>query len=398
MASNTLLTSDVITREAQRILHQKLNFIGRVNRSYDDSFARSGAKIGDTLRIRLPTQYTVTDGAAIEVQDSEQQNTSLTVNNRKHVAMDFTDEELTLDIDNFSELHLEPAMAVLAANVESDMLENVYKDVYNQVNNVGSDITYKLVAKGRQNLVDNLSPMDNTVTASMNTEDTVDLNDAVKGLFNPQTTLSDQYREGMIGRQSGFTFFENTFMPRHATGTDDGTGDYLTDSVVAQTGTSLVIDGGTGTMTAGDVFTIAGVNRVHPETKVDTGKLQQFTVTTAIGASATSITFTPELIATGAKQNVTNGAANNQALTKVGGASAAHDISLGFHRDAFAFATADLEMPRGMDMASRKVQDGLSLRFVRGFDINNSSFVSRFDILYGFKTIRPQLAFRWANN
>jgi len=396
--ANTLLTSDVITREAQRILHQKLNFIGRVNRSYDDSFAKSGAKIGDTLRIRLPTQYTVTDGATIAVQDSVQQNTSLTVNNRKHVAMDFSDEELTLDIDNFSQLHLEPAMAVLAANVESDMLQNVYKNVYNQINNVGSDLTYKLVAQGRQKLVDNLAPMDNTITAAMNTEDTVDLNDAVKGLFNPQTTLSDQYREGMIGRQSGFTFYENTFMPRHASGTDDGTGDYLTNQVVAQTGSTLVVDTGTGTMTVGDIFTIAGVNRVHPETKVDTGKLQQFVVTAAVGASATSISFSPAIVATGGQQNVTNGAANNQAVTKIGGASASHDISLGFHRDAFAFATADLALPGGMDMASRKVQDGLSLRFVRGFDINNSTFVSRFDILYGYATIRPQLAFRWANN
>lgn len=396
--ANTLLTSDVITREAQRILHQKLNFIGRVNRTYDPAFAKSGAKIGDTLRIRLPTQYTVTDGATIDVQDSVQQNTSLTVNNRKHVAMDFTDEELTLDIDNFSELHLEPAMAVLAANVESDMLQNVYKDIHNQVNNVGSDLTYKLVATGRKNLVDNLSPMDSTVTATMGTNDTVDLNDAVKGLFNPQTTLSEQYREGMLGRQSGFTFFENTMMPRHATGTDDGTGDYLADSATAQTGTSATIDTGTGTILAGDVFTWAGVNRVHPETKLDTGILQQFTCTTSIGASATSITFTPEIITTGGQQNVTNGIANNSALTKVGGASASYDISLGFHRDAFAFATADLEMPRGMDMASRKVQDGLSLRFVRGFDITNSTFISRFDILYGFKTIRPQLAFRWANN
>ena len=396
--ANTLLTSDIITREAQRILHQKLNFIGRVNRSYDDSFAKSGAKIGDTLRIRLPTQYTVTDGATISTQDSVQENTSLTVNNRKHVAMDFTDEELALDIDRFSELHLEPAMAVLAANVESDMLANVYKDVYNQINNVASDITYKLVAKGRQKLVDNLSPMDNTVTASLNTEDTVDLNDAVKGLFNPQTTLSDQYREGMIGRQSGFTFYENTFMPRHATGTDDGTGDYLANSAVAQTGTSATVNTGTGTMTVGDVFTIAGVNRVHPETKVDTGKAQQFVVTTAVGASATTINFLPEIIVTGGQQNVTNGIADNSAFTKIGGASAAHDISLGFHRDAFAFATADLPLPNGMDMASRKIQDGLSLRFVRGFDINNSTFVSRFDILYGYKTIRPQLAFRWANN
>ena len=398
--ANTLLTSDVITREAQRILHQKLNFIGRVNRSYDPAYAKSGAKIGDTLRIRLPTQYKVTDGATISTQDSVQQNTSLVVNNRKHVAMDFTDEELTLDIDNFSELHLEPAMAVLAANVESDVLQNVYKKVYNQVNNVGSDITYKLVGTGRKTLVDNLSPMDSTVSAVMNTNDTLEVNDVVKGLFNPNTTLSEQYREGTLGRQAGFSFYENTMMPRHTTGTDDGTGDYQCNSAVAQAGTSLIIDQGAGTILAGDIFTVGGCFRVHPETKQSTGALQQFVCAADTSTSATLITFTPALNGdtTDPQQNVTNPAANNSIITKIGGASAAHDISLGFHRDAFAFATADLEMPRGMDMASRKVQDGLSLRFVRGFDINNSTFVSRFDILYGYEAIRPQLAFRWANN
>lgn len=396
--ANTNLVTDKITREAVRLLHQNLNFVGRVNRSYDPQFAKSGAKIGDTLRIRLPSEYSVTDGAAISAQDSVQQNTSLQVNNRKHIAMNFTDEDLTMDIDNLSELHLAPAMATLAAAIESDVLQNVYKEVYNQVNNVGSDMTYKLISTGRKRLVDNLSPMDNTVTALLNTTDTVDLDDALKGLYNPQTTLSEQYREGMIGRRAGFTFFENTLMPRHTTGSDDGTGDYLTNAATAQTGATLVVDTGTGTFLKGDVITIAGVNRVHPETKVDTGVLQQFVITADAAASATSLSISPSIVASGARQNVSNGAANNQAITKVGGASAAHDISLGFHRDAFAFATADLEMPSGVDMASRVVQDGISLRFVRDFDVNNSTFVSRFDVLYGYKTIRPQLAFRWANN
>lgn len=398
MTTNTILTPDMINREAQRILHQKLNFIGRMNQTYDSSFAKTGAKIGNTLRIRLPAEYTVTDGATIDTQDSVQKNTSLVVNNRKHVAMDFGMEELTMDMDNFSQLHLEPAMTRLAADVESDVLTNVYKDVYNQVNNVGSAMTYRRIAEGRKRMVDELTPMDSTITGTLNTTDQFELNDAVKGLFNPQSLLSKQYRTGMLGEQAGFQFFENTHMPRHTSGTDDATGDYLTNDATAQTGTSLTIDTGAGTMTAGDIFTVAGVNRVHPETKVDSGQLQQFTVTTAIGVSATTITFTPEIIATGASQNVSNGAANNQALTKVGGNAVAYDISLGFHRDAFAFATADLEMPGGVDSASRVVQDGISMRYVRDFDIVNDRLISRFDILYGYKTIRPQLAFRWANN
>lgn len=396
MPTNTLLTPSEITKEAQRVLHQKLNFIKRVNLSYDDRYANSGAKIGDSLKIRLPTQYTVTDGATLNIQDSEQQSVTLQVNNRKHVGMSFTDEELTLDIDRFSELHIEPAMAVLAAKVESDVLSNVYKDVYNQVDNVGSAATLKLAGTVRKKLVDNLTPMDRTVTMCMNTQDNLDLVDAGKALFSPSQAISKQYLDGYIGRQGGFEYFENTLMPRHTTGSDAS--GYQTNDATAQTGSTLTIDTGSGTFLKGDIITIAGVNRVHPETKVDTGVLQQFVVTADTGASATSLSISPAITTTGGKQNVSAGAADDSAITKVGSASAAHDISLGFHRDAFAFATADLELPRGVHNAAREVYDGISLRFVEDFDIVNSAQRARIDVLYGYKTIRPQLACRFANN
>lgn len=395
--ANTLLTPDMITKECQRILHQKLNFLNRVNKSYDDRFAVSGAKIGDSLRIRLPTQYTVTDGATLNTQDSEQQSVTLQVNNRKHVGMTFTDEELTMDIDNFSKLHIEPAMAVLAANIESDVIQNVYKDVYNQVNNVGSAATLKLTGTVRKRLVDNLTPMDKTITMTCNTQDNLDIVDAGKAIFSPSQEISKQYMEGYVGRFAGFEFFENTMMPRHTSGTDDGTGDYVTNGA-NQTGSTLTINTGTGTLVAGDVITIADVYRVHPETKQSTGELQQFVVTATTGTSATSVSISPAIVATGAKQNVNAAAGTSKAITKVGGASAAYGISLGYHRDAFAFATADLEMPRGVHMASRNVYDGISLRFVEDFDIVNSRQRARIDVLYGYKTIRAQLACRFANN
>lgn len=396
--SNTLLTPDDITRESLRILHQKLNFIGNVNLDYDDRYAKSGAKIGDSLRIRLPTQYTVTDGATMDQQDSEQQSVTMTVNNRKHVGMNFTDEELTLDMDRFSELHIQPAMAVLAANVESDVLENVYKDVYNQVDNVGSAATFAKLMEGRKKLIDNLAPPDSNLNINLNTQDNVDLVDALKGLFQDSTAIKKQYRDGMMGRTAGFNFFENTMMPNHTSGSDDGTGDYLTNDATAQTGSSITVDTGTGTLKAGDIVTIEDVNRVHPETKQDTGELQQFTVTEDASSNATTIKISPEIIASGAKQNVTNGAEDDKKVTKVGGASANYGISLAYHRDAFGFATADLEMPKGTDQASRRAMDGLSLLYVRDYDIVNAKFRARIDILYGYKSLRPQLACRLANN
>ncbi|WP_422383275.1 P22 phage major capsid protein family protein [Roseibium album] len=394
--ANTLLTPTAVTREALRILHQKLNFVGNVNRNYDKSYANDGAKIGDSLKIRLPNQYTVTDGATMSAQDTEESSVTLSVSSQKHVAMNFTSAELTMDLDDFSERIIAPAMSVLAANIESDAL-SMYKSVYQQVSNLGNAATFKNVANVRRKLVDSLTPMDK-LSMLINTEDNVDLVDALKGLFNDQKEVSKQYREGYIGRTAGFGFMENTLLPTHTTGSDDGTGDYLTNDATAQTGSALTVDTGTGTLKQGDIITIAGVNRVHPETKVDTNQLMQFVVTADVGASGTSIPISPAIVATGAKQNVTNGAANNQAVTKVGGASAVHNISMGFHRDAFAFATADLIKPKGVDFCAREVMDGISMRLVRDYDINNDKLPCRIDVLYGYEAIRPELACRWANN
>ncbi len=394
MPSNTLLTDDIITKEAMRILHQKLNFVGCMNRDYDDRFARTGAKIGDTLRIRLPVQYTVTDGATMVVQDSEQQSFSLPVTNRKHVGMDFSDEEMTLDIDKFAELHLEPAMAVLAAKVESDVINTLYKTVYNQVDNIGAGITLKNVGQVRKKLVDNLAPPnDGKLCFISNTTDNLELVDQGKALFNPSDEISMQYRDGYMGKHSAFKFYENTLMPRHTTGTAAASTGYLVNGA-GQTGATLTVDGGTNTLLTGDIFTMAGVFRVHPETKVNTGELQQFVVTADSGASATSLSISPGIITSGGQQNVSNSPADDAPITKVGGASASHDISMAFHRDAFVFATADLEMPRNIDQASRQVYDGLSIRYTRDWDQITSRFLPRIDILYGFAAARPQLACR----
>ncbi|WP_299077173.1 P22 phage major capsid protein family protein [uncultured Paraglaciecola sp.] len=394
--SNTVLTPTAVTREALRILHQKLNFIGNIDRQYDDSFANTGAKIGSQLKVRLPNEYTVRTGAPIAVQDSTETSETITMATQKGVDVEFSSADLTTDLDDFGSRVLNPMMSVLAANIESDAL-SMYKDVYNQVNNVGSASTFGKILAGRKILVDNLAGSTG-LKINLDTQTNVDMVDSLKGLYQDSSSIAKQYREGLLGRTSGFDFFENTLMPRHTTGSDDGTGDYLCDSATAQTGSTLTIDTGTGTWKKGDVFTIAGVNRVKPETKEDTGNLQQFVVTADAAASATSLSFSPAIVATGARQNVSNGAANNQALTKVGGASAVHDISLGYRKDAFAFVSADLRMPRGVDFAAREVMDGISMRIVSDYDINNDLFPTRIDVLYGFKTLRASQAVRFANN
>jgi hypothetical protein len=384
----------MITREALRILHQKLTFIGSINRAYDSSFAQSGAKIGDTLRIRLPNQYTVRTGAVIGVQDTTESKIDLTVATQKGVDMNFSSAELTLDLDDFSRRILEPAMAVLASAIEADALGTMYKDVYNTVNNVSAAVTYANILAGKRKLQENLAP-EGDRTALLTNNDMANLVSAFSTLFNAAPEISKQYRDGVVGRAAGFDFMETSHLTNFTNGARVAT-TYLTNAATAQTGSSLIVDTGTGAMVVGDVFTIADVFAVHPETKVSTGILQQFVVTEAYSGGGGTIKISPAIVASGATQNVSNGAANDKQLTFIGTASSTYGQSMVYHKDAFTFATADLVMPKGVDFAAREVYDGISIRVVRQYDINNDAFPCRLDVLYGYKTIRAQLAARIA--
>lgn len=179
---NSILTATAVTREALRVLHQKLNFIGNINRQYDDSFAKSGAKIGDSLKVRLPNQYVVRTGATLSAQDTAETSTTLQVATQKGVDLSFTSLDLTLSLDDFSKRILDPAMSVLAANIEADAL-TMYKDVYNVVDQDATAFTWNTVLNGRKMLNDNLAPMDNQRRALLSTGSSVKLVDALKGLF-----------------------------------------------------------------------------------------------------------------------------------------------------------------------------------------------------------------------
>lgn len=394
---NTILTPTEVTRAGLAILHQKLNFVGNVYRGYDDRFARSGAKIGDSLTIRLPNEYTVRSGATLSAQDTTETSTVLSVTSQKGVDVNFSSAELTMSIQDFSKRILEPAMSVLAANIEADAL-NMYKDVYNLVDGDTAAFTFGSVVDAKTVLTNMLAPSGDRAMI-LNTTHANKLIRDRKDAFNPSADVSRMFREGIVDRSAGFDLYENTLLVPHTTGTAAKTTGYLTNSGTAQTGSTLIVDTGTTSFLVGDVITIAGVFRVHPETKANTGVLQQFVITANSGTSATSLSISPAIVASGARQNVTNGAADNQAIVKVGaGASETLNQSLAFHRDAFAFATADLVMPEGVDFAAREVMDGISMRIVRQYDITNDKFPCRLDVLYGYKTLRAQLATRVHND
>ena len=392
--ANTLLTPTAVTREALRILHQKLTFIGSINRQYDDSFAKEGAKIGDTLKIRLPNQYTVTNGATLTTQDTSETSVSLQVATQKHVGMNFTSAELSLSMDDFSKRIIEPAMSVLAASVEADALGTMRKDVWQQANNTAAAINFANVLAGRRKLNDALAPPGDR-TALLSSNDSANLVDALKGLFQDDGQIAKQYREGYMGRTAGFDFAESTHLGTQLRGSANGS--YVVTTTSVSGAVTLAVQTGTGTFKAGEIITIANVNMVHPESKVSTGIPQQFVVTADSAGGSATLSVSPAMFASGANQNIDAYPQAAAAVTVVGAVSTNYGQSLVYHKDAFTFATADLVMPKGIDWGAREVFDGISLRIVRDYNISNDTLPTRCDILYGFKTLRPQLACRLAN-
>jgi len=397
--SNTNLTIDMVTREALRIAHEKAVYLGTIDRQYDDSFANSGAKIGSSLRIRQPNQFTRRQGSRImDVQDVTETAITATVATQDGVDIRFNSAELALDIDDFSKRYIEPAMAVLVSGIESDVLQAQQKLCYNSVGTSGSPMS-DLVEAGaaRARLNQGLAPKDNRcIQVTSPTAGT--MVNGLKGLFHDGSQLKRQYNEGMLGRIAGFDWFENErlwtrSMSADVTGTTDAA------SLVTDGGNDVDMHTTIATTAVGEVFTIAGVYACHAETKQSLGYLQQFVILTG---TAGVLTVSPSTILTGAKQNVCSAAGAQLAITDfnsaatvfVGAASSAITQNIAYHKEWATFITADLPLMDDAHRCARRNQDGISLRVWEASDIRNDERLMRLDILYGHKVLRPE----WATN
>jgi len=398
--ANSILTIDMITRKALEILENNLVLTRNVNRAYDDSFAVEGAKIGSTLRIRLPDRALVTDGAALQVQDDNEQFTTLSVNSQKHIGVNFTTAELTMQLDDFAERVLKPRISQLASSIDADVA-NSFKNIYQSVGTPGITPATSAVLLSAQQKLNEAAAVMSPRYATVNPAANAGLVEGMKGLFNPTDTISKQFKNGMMGM--GVLGFDEINMSQSikqfTTGTRNATG--TTGAAVTTEGSNTIVLAGVGnalTIKAGDVFTVAGVFSVNPQTRESTGSLQQFVVladvTSSAGGAAT-VTVSPAMYsASHALATVNVLPANGAVTTFVGAANSQYPQNLVYHKDAITFATADLLMPQGVDMASRQVHNGISMRIVRQYDINNDRLPCRIDVLYGYSVIRPQMGVR----
>ena len=397
--ANSLLTIDMITRKSLQMLENNLVITRNVNRQYDDSFAVEGAKIGSTLRIRLPDRALVTDGAALQVQDDNEQFTTLSVSSQKHIGVNFTSAELTMQLDDFADRVLKPRISQLAASIDADVA-NAYKSIGQSVGTPGTTPGTSLVLLQAQQKLNESAAGMSPRYATVNPAANAGLVEGMKGLFNPTDTISKQFKNGMMG--TGVLGYDEINMSQSIKVLTTGTRTNGTvTSTVSTQGTSTLSLTGVGasaTIKQGEVFTIAGVFAVNPQTRESTGSLQQFVVTAdavASGGGVASVTVFPAIYTSAhALATVDAFPVATAAVTFVGSASSQYPQNLVYHKDAITFATADLLLPQGVDMASRAVHNGISLRIVRQYDINNDRMPCRIDVLYGYSVIRPQMAAR----
>jgi hypothetical protein len=397
--ANNLLTIDMITRKALEILENNLVITRNVNRQYDDSYAVEGAKIGTTLRIRLPDRALVTDGAALQVQDDNEQFTTLTVASQKHIGINFTTAEMTMQLDDFAERVLKPRISQLASSIDADVA-NSFNNIYQSVGTPGTTPGTSLVLLQAQQKLNEAAAGMSPRYATVNPAANAALVEGMKGLFNPVSTISKQFKSGLMGE--GILGYDELAMSQSikqfTTGTRTGA-ITVKGTVSTQGQSTITLNGTTGnTLKKGDVFTIANVFSVNPQTRESTGSLQQFVVTEDITAASSeflNVKIAPAIYTSSvALATVNSFPVDTAVVTVLGAASSQYPQNLVYHRDAIAFATADLLLPQGVDMASRQVHNGISMRVVRQYDINNDRMPCRIDVLYGYSVIRPQMAVR----
>lgn len=398
--TQSILTIDMITAKSLQIYENNLVLTRNVNREYDDSFAVTGAKIGSTLRIRLPDRTLVTDGAALQVQDDNEQYTTLTVSSQRHIGVNFTSAELTMQMDDFAERVLKPRISQLASSTDADTA-NVYKQIFQSVGTPGTTPATSLVLLQGQQKLNESAAQGGPRYATVNPAANAGLVEGMKGFFNPTSTISQQFKSGMMGE--GVLGYEEINMSQSIT--SHTTGAFPTSPIVATTVTTqgqatLAISFTTGspTMKLGDVFTIGSVYAVNPQTRVSTGSLQQFVVTEDLNISSTTtgtLKISPAIYtASNALATVDSFPQANAVITFMGSASTVYPQNLIYQRDAITFATADLILPKGVEMASRQVHNGISLRIVKQYDINNDRLPTRIDVLSGYALLRGPGAVR----
>lgn len=395
--TNQLLTIGMITREAVRLFRNSNWFLRTVGRQFDEEFGRSGGKIGNQLRIRLPNDYVLRTGPTAVPQGTNEQNTTLVLGTQMGVDVSFSSADRALSLDDYSQRVLAPAVNTLAGGVATAVMGNVATNIQHLVQNTDTSGTMITPTAGTWlaagAVLDQSGAPRNDRFIVMDPLTQARTVTSLMGLFNPQAKISDQYIRGTISVDTlGFDWGMDQTVVLHTTGA------YGTPPMVAganQTGGNLTTTALPGPLNAGDVITIAGVNGVNRVTKTSNAQPQQFVVTAPVNAGATVIPIYPPITPPVGGiavpfQTVTASPANGAALTVATPASSIYRQNFAYYAEAIVLATADFELPRGVHEIARETYDGISLRMITDYAVLSDQFITRLDILFGSLVVRPE--------
>lgn len=409
--SNTTLTADIVAKAALAILENDLGWVNRLYRAHEEEFNKNvnGYKVGDTISIRRPADFTVRSGATLSTQDVIEGKTTLSIDQQCGVDFQFSSTDLTLKIEDLSERIIKPAMSSIVNYMANDVATQMYRGFYNWAGTAGQTInSFADFAKGPERLDEMAVPQDGRLSLLSPSDHWA--------LIGSQTTLnnagmvSESFKKGMLGEVGGVATYMSQLTPTHTTGTrtnstplTDGINQNVTYDTAKNTWTQSLVTDGWGssvTLKAGDVFTIDGVYMVNPKTKDSTGILQQFVVTANATANETTsndttLTISPPIIISGPHQTVTySGTTDGRTITNVGTASTAYKQNMVFHKNAMALAVVPMELPQAAYGASRQTYKNLSVRVIPIYDGTNDISKWRLDLLYGRKLLDPRLGTR----
>lgn len=416
--ANNLLTISKITNEALMVLENELTFTSEVDRNYDDQFSVVGGKIGNTVNVRRPGRFVGATGPALSVEDFNESSVPVTLSTQFQVATQFTTQDLSLSLDMFSDRVLKPAVAAIANKIDRDGLAMATLQTANIVGVAGTPPTGLITYLTAGAYLDSEgAPRDGRRSCIVEPFTSATIVDSLKGLFVPQEAIGEQYRKGLMGRDSaGVNWKMDQNVVSQVFGNNSTT--TVTASVATTTATGFLTSGwassstitltaantGNLVLNAGDTFTIAGVYAVNPQNRQAYGsnKLRNFVVKSSVviaSGSSVSVTVSPAVITAGQFQNVSIPTPSaSAAVTQFNSTGAVSPQNFMFHRNAFTLAVADLELPEGVHFAGRASDKevGLSMRIVRQYTINNDSIPTRLDVLYGWAPLYPELAVRIA--
>ena len=408
--ANNILTPSMITRYSIRMFLNTNYFLQNLSRQFEDQYGIEGARIGAQLRIRYANQYTTTDGPGLSIQDTTEQQFLLTLATQRHIDVAFTSAETTLDIDDYMERIVLPRVNALAGNVAVQIMANTVNSVRNITANVDANNNIQPVsdspfALARAILEENSAPnfgemgMRKVVLAPRS-DTRVQL--ALRGLLNPVDAISRQYNTGMMYEALQFRWFEDQSVVNHTTGSAT-TG---TLNGANQSGQSLTITALSGTLNAGDVITLSGVNAVNRVNYQDLNTLAQFVVTANVLNGGTTMNIYPAIVPPASTtpyaglpytpqqyQTVDSVPASNATITPFANASVTYRQNLAYAPDAITMVVAPLWMPpneKGVIAAARHEYDRLSMRSLVVYEPSTDQPVDRLDILFGSGVPRPE--------